>query len=361
MLGPLLPTLAQRWSLNDIQSGYLVAAQFIGSLTGTLASGFFLSQVAFRRTMILGVALMALGVATLMSGSYLVGLGAAFCYGTGIGITSPAANLLVARASGQQRASSLNLLNFFWSLGAVSCPFLLAVFLHGNDSSLFFTVLAGVLGLLIVALLAGPIGMPNNEVEREATQLPSRSLSATMLLVYGTVFFVYVGTESALGAWLASYAKRSSTAPGEGWITVPAYFYGALLAGRLAGAVSLRRISETTQARLGALLATTGVLALLASGGVTAIAISSAVVGLGLSTLYPIAIGIASAGLGSAAPRVMGGLFALSTLGGACLPWLVGYVSTQVGSLRVALVVPLLGCLMMAALYWVPVMTTRHP
>ena len=32
MLGPVLPALSVRWSLNDTQSGYLITAQFLGSL-----------------------------------------------------------------------------------------------------------------------------------------------------------------------------------------------------------------------------------------------------------------------------------------------------------------------------------------
>ena len=33
LLGPLLPSLAARWSLNDTQGGYLFTAEFLGSLS----------------------------------------------------------------------------------------------------------------------------------------------------------------------------------------------------------------------------------------------------------------------------------------------------------------------------------------
>ncbi len=176
----------------------------------------------------------------------------------------------------------------------------------------------------------------------------------TMLLIFGALFFVYVGTESALGAWLASYAKRSIGVQGGGWITVPAYFYAALLFGRLAAPWSLKRISDVTQARLGAVLAAASVALLLYSQTLTGIVASALLIGFGLATLYPIAIGLASSALGAAAPRVIGIFFALSTLGGACIPWLVGYVSTRIGGLRIALLVPLAGCVTLAALFWSP-------
>jgi len=44
-------------------------------------------------------------------------------------------------------------------------------------------------------------------------------------------------------------------------------------------------------------------------------------------------------------------MFALSTLGGATVPWLVGFVSTEFQSLRTALIVPLAGCLVMLLIF----------
>jgi len=357
MLGPLLPVLAARWSLNDTQSGYLVAAQFVGSLLGTVFSGFVLSRLAFRWTMILGVLLMALGTAALAADGFLCGLAAVFGYGTGIGLTVPAANLLVAQVSGEKRSSVLNLLNFFWGAGAVSCPFLLTALRRGEQVSLFIAALLGFLGMLIVALLTVTIRETVPAAQSRASGgFQVRYLKNAHTFAFGAMFFLYVGSETALGAWLATFAKRTTTTQGEAWMTAPAYFYGALLAGRIAGSCILRYISDLTEARLSALLAVGGVAALLYMRTLGGIAITAVLVGLGLSTLYPTAIGLASAALGAAASRVIGTLFAFSTLGGASIPWLVGYVSTRFGSLRAALLVPLVGCALIAALYWNPVL-----
>jgi fucose permease len=361
MLGPLLPTLSARWSLNDTHSGYLLTAQFVGSLLGTVLSGFVLLRIAFRWTMILGVLFMALGAALLAAGGYWCGLAAVFTYGIGIGLTVPTANLLVAQAAGKKRSSVLNLLNFFWGAGAVACPFLVTALRRGEQLSLFIAALLGFLGLLILALLTVTIG---ETVSAPQSTVPGavsfRYLANVHTLAYGAMFFLYVGSETALGAWLATFAKRATITQGEAWATAPAYFYGALLAGRVAGSWTLRHISDLTEARLSALLAVGGVAALLYMRTLGGIAITAAVVGLGLSTLYPTAIGLAAATLGSAASRVMGTLFALSTLGGATIPWLVGYVSTRFGSLRGALLVPLIGCALIATLYWNPALVKHR-
>jgi MFS transporter, FHS family, glucose/mannose:H+ symporter len=153
------------------------------------------------------------------------------------------------------------------------------------------------------------------------------------------LFFAYIGTESSFGLWLASFAKRAGEMRNTEGITVPSYFYGAPLIGRLAASLALQEISDVTLARLGALLAFVGAPVLLTVRSLPGVAACSVLVGLGLSTLYPIAIGFLSSSFATVASQIGGTLFAIATLGGAILPWIVGFVSTRSGSLRTALIV----------------------
>jgi len=219
---------------------------------------------------------------------------------------------------------------------------------------MFLLGVAVVLVLLVVILLAIPVTMPDASIEN--TSLPKSSRLAYLLtpaaIVLEILFFVYVGTESSIGIWLASYARRVSGAQTAEWITAPSYFYGALLLGRVTAPMILKRIPDATYARLSALLAVWSVGALLYSHSFLSVAICAGLTGLGLSTLYPIMIGYLSASFGAAASRIAGTIFAFSTLGAASIPWLVGYVSTQSGSLRIALVITLLGSLIMLCLLY---------
>jgi fucose permease len=304
--------------------------------------------------MVIGLVFMAVGSAMLMTHSYLWGLVGVFCNGFGNGLTVPTGNLLVARAAPEHSSASLNLLNFSWSAGAVMCPFLVAAFQNIGGLNAFLLTVSGILGLLIVIALMAPIDVPESPLDQEPIAQRSRLqyLVTPAGLVLGNLFFVYVGTENALGTWLASYAERTSGTAGTAWVTIPAYFYAALLVGRAIAPITLRRISDIAQARMGAILACVGIVALLYSRTLVYIAGCTFVVGLGLSTLYPIVIGFLASTFGPAASRVAGVMFALSTVGGATIPWLVGYTSTQFRSLRLALLVPLSGCIVMMGLFW---------
>jgi fucose permease len=135
------------------------------------------------------------------------------------------------------------------------------------------------------------------------------------------------------------------------WMSVPSYFYGALLLGRALAPLALRYVSDAKQARMGSALALLSCGALILSRSAVEIAVCAFFAGLGLSTLYPIAVTLLSSSFGSKAAHIGGTMFALSTLGGATVPWLVGFTSTQSHSLRTALVVPFLGCALMVFLF----------
>ena len=358
--GPLLPLLSARWGLNDTQAGYLVTAQFVGCLLATLASGEILPWLGFRWTMVVGLAFMTFGTATLMASNYAWAIFALSCNGLGIGLATPTTNLLVARTPADRRASSLNLLKFCWSAGAMTCPFLVAAFQSKQHIQAFLLLSAGTVGVLTVALIVAPIHIPEQDAHSGQSGSRSRYLCTPTAVLLGALFFVYIGTEISFGFWLASYAKRAGNAEGMWWATVPSYFYGALLLGRLAAPLALREISDIRLARIGSALACMGGAALILVHSLPGIAFCAALIGLGLSTLYPIAIGFFSASFGGVASRIGGTLFSIATLGGAIVPSLVGFVSTHSGSLRNALLVPLLGCLAIVWFYWIPDLQKRE-
>jgi fucose permease len=86
------------------------------------------------------------------------------------------------------------------------------------------------------------------------------------------------------------------------------------------------------------------------------------VLGLGLGPIYPIVVAEISGRFGEAARRISAILFGMSALGGACLPWMVGFVSTRTGHLRTGLLVIFAGTLILIALSFISFQSiTHHP
>ena len=206
LLGPLLPTLSARWSLNYSQAGALFTAQYVAATCAVALSGFVVSLKGYRFAMKAGLVLMAAGLAVLLVGPKTLGIICIGASGAGQGLAVPAANLMVAEANPGRRSATLNWLNFSWSAGAVACPFLIATATKIQHIPLFLTAVAifSVAVALGIALMPAHIVEPAAHLEKQTRILPLVRLRLTPFLMLAALFFLYVGTENGFGGWVAS-------------------------------------------------------------------------------------------------------------------------------------------------------------
>jgi fucose permease len=353
LLGPLLPILSTRWSLNYSQAGTLFTAQFLASTVAVSLSGILVSHFGFRFAIKAGLVLTSVCVAMLLAGSRLQGMICIAGYGAGFGLAVPAANLLVAEVNPERRSAALNTLNFCWSAGAVACPFLVAAAANSHRVPLFLLLVAGFALLVAIGIAAMPsfIVEPTSSADAGKKTEPAIDWKHRIVFVFAALFFIYVGTENGFGGWIASYAKSLGSLTTAVAVMTPSFFYAALTFGRWVAPLLLRRIDEVKLAQTGLLVACVGMAGLLLSHSLLKVVLSTLLAGLGLSSVYPITISLLSNAFGARASRVGSVMFTMANLGGSCLPWLVGVSSNQLGSLKAGLAVPLLGGVAMYGLF----------
>lgn len=359
ILGPMLPALSARWSLNYSQAGALFTVQYLVSTVAVALSGVLVTRWGFRFAMKAGLLVTTVGVALLLAGSKLLGIVCIGAIGGGLGLAVPAANLLVAEANPTRRGASLNVLNFCWSAGAVASPFLVAAAVKSRELPILFSALAGFMLLAAagIALLPSSIVEPDAPGDMVKNKAPRIHWRQSALWSLAALFFVYVGTENGFGGWIASYSKGLGSLSPAMAIVTPSFFYGALTLGRWVAPLLLRVVDEIQLVQAGLLMACGGMSVLLVSHALPGVLTSACLAGLGLSSVYPITISLLSSEFGPAASRVGSLMFTLSNLGGGFLPWLVGVSSTEFGTLKAGLVMPLVGSAVMFGLYlrdWKP-------
>ena len=350
LLGPMLPTLSARWSLDYAQAGTLFPVQYVAATCGVGLSGVVVARWGFRFAINLGLSLMALGLAFLLAGSKLLGILCIATYGGGLGLAVPAANLLVAAVNPERRSATLNLLNFFWSVGAVACPFLVAAAAKLQYIPLFLLLVSSFSVVVVVSiiLLGRNIIEPSSHVDKSPVLSVIRA-RAYLFSIFCILFFLYVGVETGFGQWMASYVKSLGTLPLATALATPAFFYASLMIGRLLAPALLRLIDDVRLVQAGLLLACVGMSGLMFSHDLISLAASACAAGFGLSSVYPITISLLSREFSSA--RIGSAMFVFSNIGGGFLPWVVGVSSTRFASLKTGFYVPLLGCVMMYILY----------
>jgi fucose permease len=349
-IGPMLPILSARWSLTDARSGSLIFFQFFSSMFGMLISGYMVQRLGYRLTLIAGALLMASGMALLASGPSVLGIIAVCILGIGYGITSPAGNLRTAEINPDRSAAALNVINAVWGVGAMSSPFLVAIAQRAHRPGYFLYGTASALLMLLLALALSRF-VPDTHARVESPLGNKSFWKDSLLPVICLLFFVYVGTETSFGAWIATYARRVDSSAHAFATMTPSFYWGALLLGRALAPIILRFKSPITIARAGLAIAMFGGLALVTAHEIRLVVVGAVLAGLGLASVFPISVSLLPGWFGSSARSASGAVFASGNIGGAVVPWFMGEVSTHAAGLRAAFLVPLLGASAMLAFY----------
>jgi MFS transporter, FHS family, glucose/mannose:H+ symporter len=352
LLGPILPILISRWSLTDERAGLFFTAQFCGQLAGCLSTGLLipLRRCGYRLTFAIGFAFVAIGVVAIGVGDAHTGLAGTAIYGYGLGLALTGGNLWVAEIFPARRATAVSILNVTWTMGAIACGPLVML---AERAHMLSKVLAGVaIFIAICALLiaAWEIEPRENLGDDRADAGPAepRRLLSPAAIALGALFFFYVGTETAVGGWVAAYANRVEKMSAMMSALTPAFFWGGLMTGRALAPIFLRALAERILMAYGLILAVIATASLLYASTYRGAIFCAALAGLGLACVYPILVGWLVRIYGAQARRFGSILFATGSLGAATLPWLVGAVSTHTGALRVGLVVPIAACVAMS-------------
>lgn len=353
LLGPILPILATQWRLNDSQSGALMLAKFCGAFLG----GVTVSR-NLRRSLLAGLAAGAIGFGCFaVAPGMALGSGALFVGGFGIGQVITATNILAGRRFTVHRGSALSLLNFSFSLGAMLSALLAAWLLPLFTLRHLLAWFAGTFVIGAGGLLLEVDRTPSEDAEQSATDAArdangASGLTPRMYLYFAGLLFLYGGLETCLSGWLTTFALRygSKTLVISEYTTLLLWL--SLTVGRAAASAVMLRVGERTVQRWGLALTAVFTAGLAFSHSAILIAACAVLLGLSLAPFFPSTWALLMAEAPGA--RQAGIVLAVSGLGAAALPWLMGVVSTRAGSLQAALALPLataLGLLAMSAFY----------
>jgi FHS family glucose/mannose:H+ symporter-like MFS transporter len=331
MLGPILPVLAHDWHLLDSQSGTLLAAKFIGSFLGGVSV-----PKRLRLGILSGMVFACLGFGSFaLSGGLVSGSACLFVSGFGLGQIIASTNILAGRRYREHTGSALASLNFFWSLGAVACGLIAAAVVprfHLRDPLLTFG------GLFLATGLGGLLNTSRTTSAAEPNA--ASSINRQTLITFALLLFLYGGLETCMTGWLTTYTLRFSDVRLLGGQSAVVLLWSALTAGRALSSAALRIMQERTLQILGLAFAALFIAALATTSHGPLLSLYCVLLGLSLAPFFPTTFALLIKR--SPTAREAGFILAVSGLGAALFPWLMGEVSTHSGSLRTAMIVPLL-------------------
>jgi MFS transporter, FHS family, glucose/mannose:H+ symporter len=349
LLGPILPVLARQWEMVDSQSGLLMMAKFCGAfLGGVTVSG------KLRRSLLVGLAAGAVGFGGFaIAPSMSLGCVALFVGGYGLGQIITSVNILAGRRFTAHRGSALAMLNFSFSLGAMLSALLSAWLLPRFALRGLLECFAGAFllgGIGLILQMRGDSSSPE-ELQEVGTETGLRvGLNGRVYLYFAGLLVLYGGLETCLSGWLTTFALRY----GDKTLAVSEYttllLWMSLTVGRLGASALMLRVGEKTVQRWGLGLAAVFTAGLAMAHSALTIAGFAVLLGLSLAPFFPATFALLMAERPTA--RQAGIVLAVSGLGAAALPWMMGVVSTRTGSLQVALALPFAAALGLLGMSW---------
>jgi fucose permease len=330
LTGPLLRAMRADIPMSYLEAGMVLTGQFLGMMA-IFSAGHLADRVGKRPFLMVGGVFFVLGLAG-YAVSRSFGLLLASCVVTGIGGGAYEIGINAIEAdhseSGAASGQAMNLLHFFFGVGAVAGPLLATWIL---DRGLGWRLGFGLAALLPLGVTVALAFQSIPRAVRTALEPAGGVYRTRTLWLFAAMMAVYVGIETAMYGWIATFWQEL---PGHGFLAAPltaALFWvtltaGRLLCGRLADRIGLVRY--LTLASVGTLAVSllwtlfprpiATLAAVLVSGGF-------------LAGVYPTAMAYVTGRFPGHSARVVGFVSVFGSAGGFVLPSLLGRLADSFG------------------------------
>ncbi len=329
VLGPTLPGLAEHTQSRRDEISFLFVAHSLGYLAGSLAGGRLYDRVPGHPVMAAALA----GIAVILALAPIVPLlwlliAVFLVMGLAAGALDVGGNTLLVWVHGHRVTPFMNGLHFFWGLGAFLAPIIIAqAMLRSGDITWAYWILA----LLIFPAALWVLRLPSPPAQTLSKDDRAEGARYLQIALVALFLFLCVGTELSFGGWVFSYAVvlKVATEPVAAYLT--SAFWGALTAGRLLAIPIAARV-RPRYILLGDVLGclvSAGII-LTWSHSLTAAWLGALGMGVSMASIFPTTISLAGRHM-TITGQATGFFFVGASLGGMCLPWLIGQLFDTVG------------------------------
>jgi len=342
-MGSILPSL----KVSNASAGSLGSFPLIGILAATILVGPVLDKVGAKLALAAGLALIVAALVVMPSLTGFMGLAlAALAYGLGGGILNTATNVVISDLSASGRGVALNLLGFSFSLGAVTAPLLMSVATRGLSVSSVLRILAIPPALALFAILVLTFPPPTHA----GTPLRSllKVLNHPLVWLFGALLFFESGDENCMFVWAGKVVGDVLHLALDRADLALVGLSLSLGAGRLLAALWLKKLGSRPQLLLSAALTIAGAVIVRGHETFGGMVAGFAVIGLGMSAIFPTALGLAGDRFPNQTGTVFGAIMALALVGGSAGPMVGGWVASF--SPSSVLVIPLVASVAIAVL-----------
>ncbi len=337
--GIVVSILRDLYQFSYSISGSLISVMSIGNMCALLAAGVLPGFIGERATTILFCSGYFLGYLFMaLTGNPIVLFLAFLIVGMAKGCTANKCTVLVGNNT-DDRARALSLMNAWFALGALVCPFLIAHLQKKNDHLPMIGVSISGLILWFVFLYARMPGKASAADKGQGKTDYSFLKSSTFWLL-ALLLFCQNAAEYTVNGWVVTYYKSEQILTGAAAAyTVTVQWTLTLIARLLLSFVIKIRKPYKMLAVMGAGMTVMYAVLLCMTSAIPALIVLG-LFAFSLAGIYPLAV----AGVGEMMSSASVGIvLAIGGVGGILFPWLVGIIADAAG-LRTGMAVNLIPC-----------------
>lgn len=312
LLGAILPGLRERAGISLAESGVVFVALSSGLVVASLLAGFLLDKIGKKKVLCGAVALVVFALVTLEFARALLPLLAlAFLLGAGGSAVVTGAHALIADLNPGHRSAALNLLDFFFGVGAFVTPFAIVPLQRSGGLGAVLFALAALAALVLVYLLTVSLPPPVHAKEFSLAEA-AHVLGSLRFWVPALLIFLYVGTEQSVWDWQVTYFMKQLQMDNIESARVLSIFPIAIMLGRLLNNWLLRRIAAQPVLIVSAAGAAACFALILSTHDAQAASLGLFVAGLFMASVFPTTLGVLSGRF----PEMSGTALGLAITGG---------------------------------------------
>jgi MFS transporter, FHS family, Na+ dependent glucose transporter 1 len=349
--GPSLPKLAEHTSSGLDRISLIFVFGSLGYLIGSFLGGRAYDRFSSHKLMFMTLILIAIASALIpIAQSLSVLLFAMFLSGLAAGILDVGGNTLLLWTHGKKAGPFLNGLHFFFGVGSLIAPLLLAqVLLITNDIHWLYWIFAIV--CLPIAIWLWFLPEPKHAVSREERQNSSFPIVPVLLIVI--LFLLYVGLELGFGNWIYTYALTLGLETEITAAYLTSVFWGSFTFGRLLGIWVSTRLRSLTILFIDLIgCAVSALMIMLWKDSNLALWIGTFGLGISMASMFPTFIMLAGERM-QITGAITGWFLVGSGAGSMLLPWLIGQIFARTGpkAMTTVLLVDIVGMVLFLLLF----------
>jgi fucose permease len=337
-IGPILGELAALTNSSLAAVGGVLTFLFLGALVSMLVSGPMIDRFGQKIIMAVSLVLLIVGILGFSTAHSLPWM--FFCFlltGFGQGGMEVSGNLVVSDEFPTNSTGILNLLHFFFGVGACTGPALVSLAISSGLSGRIvqWVVVGAYVIVSIIFLSLYKNKRHEHAVAAEAsTDTKAILFRSPLLWTIGVMLLFYVGVEYGLGSWSTTFMGASVNMAVQQGALVTSAYWGFLTLGRLLGVVLSKKITTLQllgYAIFGALIG--GIAFVTFHGRTSPMIFAIMAIGFCFGAIYPTTISLTTQAFSQNQGKAVGLVSAFGSIGGTTLPWVAGVFLEKISPL----------------------------